>query len=403
MCKLFVLADDLTGALDTAIQFVSRHISTCVISAAVESIRSVAETCTVLVMNLPTRHMSAQEAAHAVSLAVRQALDAGIPFLYKKTDSVLRGNVGAELTAMLDAAGADRLDFFPAFPALGRTTQNGVQMLHGIPIHETDFRSDPFEPVTESSIPAVIARQSDAACRVIRIGEAPSALPERCICVYDADTDDSLLQAAQSADEHGGLRLMAGCAGLAGVVGQVIGLMGEQTKNFTPYRTLLTVCGSIHPVTEKQLRCAQAHGFLRFTLTPEQRVDAANLPDSLVTSILDACRAGTPTIVDVFSGVGAPVASQREAISRTLGVLTARLWQSGLRATILATGGDTLLAALEALHCQSIRPVCEMRPGVVFSECLCGAERVPVISKAGGFGEETLLSDIASELAERGI
>lgn len=403
MCKLFVLADDLTGALDTAIQFAIRDISTRVISDNPKAIRKFSGTCTVLVMNLPTRHMNAQAAAAAVSAAVEQALACGIPYLFKKTDSVLRGNVGAELTAMLDAANGKRLDFFPAFPTLERTTHNGIQRLRGTPIHETDFRNDPFEPVTESSVPAVIARQSAVACRVIRQGDEPLDLPPRCICVYDADTCAELTAAVRSAHENGGLRLMAGCAGLAGAVSEILGLSSAPTEDFPPYRALLTICGSVNPITGQQMDFAAAHGFLRLTLSPAQRTDTSHLSDSLLASLISACRAGTPVIIDVFSGADVPMASQREAIAQTLGLLTATLWRRNLRATILATGGDTLLSVLNALDCRSIRPVCELQPGVVYSECLCGEERIPVISKAGSFGGETLLTDIAAWLTKRGI
>ena len=54
--------------------------------------------------------------------------------IYKKTDSLLRGNIGAELRALCDAAGSGPLVFAPAYPTGGRTTIDGIHRLEGIPV-----------------------------------------------------------------------------------------------------------------------------------------------------------------------------------------------------------------------------------------------------------------------------
>ena len=37
-------------------------------------------------------------------------------FFYKKTDSTLRGNIGSEIAALMDACKMERLPFIPAYP-----------------------------------------------------------------------------------------------------------------------------------------------------------------------------------------------------------------------------------------------------------------------------------------------
>ncbi|RAZ93762.1 four-carbon acid sugar kinase family protein, partial [Klebsiella oxytoca] len=73
----------------------------------------------------------------------KRAWGLGIPYMYKKTDSALRGNVGSELTAVLDATGSRSLHFFPAFPRMHRTTEDGIHYINGIPVHESVFGRDP--------------------------------------------------------------------------------------------------------------------------------------------------------------------------------------------------------------------------------------------------------------------
>ena len=401
MSKLFVIADDLTGALDTAVQFVMQGVSTCVLTDADAGLPTPSPN-TVVVLCLPTRHMDAAAAYDAVYAATRRAVEVRVPYLYKKTDSVLRGNVGAELTAMLDASGQSRMDFLPAFPTLGRTTADGVQRVDGVPIHESVFRSDPFEPITESVVARIIAQQTDVPCRLVREGAEAPAEAEKRILVYDASTDMGLQQAAENAYRNGGLKVMAGCAGLAGVLGRVLPLPRGDIWETEPEPKLLVVCGSVNPVARKQVEYAQRHGFYRMTLTKEQRVDAALITDGLLNDMMYHWKEERPMILDINDDTAADC-WQREQVADNLGALVGRLWSKGMRGTIMVTGGDTLQAVLRALRCRSIRPVKQLRPGVVLSECRCGKELVSVVSKAGGFGGEGLLMEIADEIVKNGV
>ena len=73
-----------------------------------------------------------------------------LTIFYKKTDSALRGNIGAELSAALDGSGAGVLSFLPAFPRMNRTTAAGIHYIDGIPAAKSVFGQDPFNPVKES-------------------------------------------------------------------------------------------------------------------------------------------------------------------------------------------------------------------------------------------------------------
>ena len=118
MVKLLIIADDFTGALDTGVQFAARGAATRVVTdLAYDFTLADAE---VLVMVAETRHLPPEEAYDVVYRTARNAREAGIPYIYKKTDSALRGNIGSELTAVMDAAGSDTIAFLPAFPKMGR-------------------------------------------------------------------------------------------------------------------------------------------------------------------------------------------------------------------------------------------------------------------------------------------
>lgn len=90
---------------------------------------------------------------------MRQAVAQKVPYIYKKTDSALRGNIGAELGALLRASGEQALPFLPAYPQIGRCTREGVHYIDGQPVAQSVFGIDPFEPVRHSRVADLIGVQ----------------------------------------------------------------------------------------------------------------------------------------------------------------------------------------------------------------------------------------------------
>ena len=98
MLLLLILADDFTGALDTGVQFAACGIATRVVVG--EQVDFAANDAAVLVVDTETRHLPAAEAYAVIAKLTREAMSAGVFSIYKKTDSALRGNIGAELSAV---------------------------------------------------------------------------------------------------------------------------------------------------------------------------------------------------------------------------------------------------------------------------------------------------------------
>ena len=132
MLLLLILADDFTGALDTGVQFAACGIPTRVVVG--EQVDFAANDAAVLVVDTETRHLSAAEAYAVIAKLTREAMSAGVFSIYKKTDSALRGNIGAELSALLKTSGERRLPFLPAFPQIDRVTRDGVHYISGVPV-----------------------------------------------------------------------------------------------------------------------------------------------------------------------------------------------------------------------------------------------------------------------------
>ena len=104
MRKLLVLADDFTGGLDTGAQFAAAGIPT-VVTTNPAYCAADHEEDTVLVVDVETRHLLPEKARQIVEQTIRAAIAHGFTDIYKKTDSALRGNLGAELQGVLDGTG----------------------------------------------------------------------------------------------------------------------------------------------------------------------------------------------------------------------------------------------------------------------------------------------------------
>src|SRR5918993_5117920 len=147
-----IVADDLTGAADTGVQFVHAGYRTAVLFRATEVIE---DNLDAVVFDTDSRAMPAGFAAKRVVDAAHAAREART--VYKKLDSTLRGNIAAELAAALGGARRKRIVVAPAFPAAGRTTVGGIQRVHGVPVDETEMANDPNTPVREAHVPSLLA------------------------------------------------------------------------------------------------------------------------------------------------------------------------------------------------------------------------------------------------------
>lgn len=157
-----IIADDLTGANDTALQFHVRGANTQIILDSNVELQNIKNTQT-WAISTETRNMPADESYETVKNAAKTFIDKlNLEFFYKKVDSTLRGNIATETLAMLDVLNLDAAIIVPAYPAEGRITVGGYHLLKGIPIERTELARDIHSPIFESHIPTLLKSQLDA-------------------------------------------------------------------------------------------------------------------------------------------------------------------------------------------------------------------------------------------------
>ena len=409
MIQLLVIADDFTGALDTGIQF--RGEGTVLRFGCQENyFDGLDESTDVLIIDAETRHLPPAQAADVVGGIVAEAARRGVGCIYKKTDSGLRGNIGSELTAALENAGGKALHFVPAFPRLERITRDGIHYIKGQPVAESVFGKDPFEPVRYSDVRQIIASQTQVPATVVK---APAQDAEG-ILVYDAATQADVEAIAKALKEMDSLHLLAGCAGFASALAEPLGLKKKPMPVPELAPRLLTICGSVNAITLEQMDTAEVSGVPRIRLSVPQKLNDGwiGTPDfeEALNAWLSRINGSGSTIIECDGlgnleeleqcrkKLGMDQEAMRRQISRTMGTILKGLLDKGAQATMLVTGGDTLMAFMELAGVNEMLPICEFTPGVVLAQIRYRGNVYHILSKSGGFGDRELLLELEKQI-----
>ena len=221
-----VIADDLTGANDTAIQFAKYGLKTLVL-IDFESGPQPKGDWDVIVIDTCSRLDTAKTAYEKARMATRFLRESGAQLFYKKIDSTLRGNIGSELDAVMDELNVNLSFMVPAFPATGRTTLGGYQLVNGRLLENTEVAHDPLSPVKESHVPTLIGRQTGRRIAQVELDKVRSPLIDLSnviaelrthgfeIIVFDAVTLEDLGRIASIQSYNDDLKVVCGPGGFA--------------------------------------------------------------------------------------------------------------------------------------------------------------------------------------------
>jgi len=229
--RCLVVADDMTGGGDTGAQFAKKGLRTLLVTPGISAgLRADYLTWDVLVLNTHSRAMDAARARLAVA-AILQRLDLKrFGLIYKKIDSTFRGNIGGEVDAILEMSGLPVGFLTPAFPEMGRTVKDGILMVKGNPVAETEASRDPACPVNDSNLVNLLRRQSSCGIDLVghrHLSSAPGSLRQAVyrkrqagakILIFDALKRQDLEAIAEAGFELQPLPLFIGSAGLAEAV-----------------------------------------------------------------------------------------------------------------------------------------------------------------------------------------
>lgn len=374
-----IIADDLTGAADAAAAYGPTHTSSVMLDVG-----STWPEAEILSINTESRYLAAEEAAAAVTSAAGRALEQGRR-VFKKIDSLLRGNVGAEVAAALATAtqgrGTGLAIVAPAFPATGRTTLRGIVHVGGRQNIEGRFGGDVGGALAAGGLTVeVLAGEA---------GRTPEDLAahlrdvqERGIdaVVLDASSDQDLQAIAAAADLLDFPALLVGSGGLAAHIAS----RDEGTARNAQLRHVsrtLTVIGSYSSLARQQTEALVAAGAEHITL------DHTALEGPAVARLVAEAMTRNDVVLTPD-----PMGTVDKAQALVVAEALARATAGGIGHcdALVMTGGETATAVLKALGAGSFTVLGEIEPGVVMSLL---PEPLPLlVTKAGAFGDAGTLA-----------
>jgi uncharacterized protein YgbK (DUF1537 family) len=410
MVTRYLIADDMTGALEAGAAYLKAGRSVCVPS----SLR-IADTvpcpwsAEVIVLSTETRNCDPEVAAQRLRQALAIITRGGGTLAYKKIDSTLRGPLSAELGAVLAARPDLRLLVTPANPAAGRTVVDGELLVKGWPVTETPFAREMLAPVTDSRVMAVAAVGHEVvsgylSLTIVRAGPRECAKQMRAafdrgkrLLFADAETEADLLCLVEATQAMRGV-LLVGSGGLAQALAQstrktAVGLPEVQT----PGGPCLFLCGSVHPANLVQAEMLRDEaGFELVEVDAEAALRDRDAGDSyraeIVRRALAALRGPGIALVQLRLRRGAsllPGEDQSDAARQLLDFLGdtfATLDRDCPVSRLFVTGGETAREVCSRLSGQWLRLCRELEPGVVGAELSTPTGTRLLAAKPGGFG-----------------
>lgn len=399
--EIAIIADDLTGAGDSAVQFVRCGWETQLyVGGSKEAFSQPGIHADVVSINSNSRGLTPEAAAQAVASEIRTLKAYGVRHLFKKVDSTLRGPFLAEIEAARQHWHDNAVAVVcPAFPATGRTVEAGVLLVNGVPVTETSAGSDPVTPVTQSHIPSLLG------CSLISPQESDTAetLAEKIrqgghTVVVDAVTNQDLKRLARAIVLLGEQALPVGAGGLA------MAMAAAWAHRMDQEGIVLAVVTSQHSATRRQVRVLQESGGLVMLPSLEVLNDQVLFND-WKSQALEKCRQVMRTgqhVVALLAPEGQYPGLSPEMVAWRLAQFALEIVNTFNVKGIIGTGGDGAEQVMKALQATGIRLIDEVSGGVPLGTLIGGDYAgMPIVTKAGGFGTEDILIQAAENLMER--
>jgi uncharacterized protein YgbK (DUF1537 family) len=406
--KVAVIADDLTGAADTGIQFRSIVAPVYLVSHADLAHAKFDPQTAALSVYSNTRAVAASLAAARVAATARDLIRLGPKRVYKKIDSCMRGNVGAETDALLEELGLRASFIAPAFPEQGRTTVHDILLVHGVPVAETEMGRDPVRPVNTSRLSDLVATQSRLPVGHVDLdtlraaGSLLATEVDRLISggkrhiVIDATVQDHLDAIVDLHLHERPDTLLVGSAGLAHSLAERLstGTAPEIRSPAAGRGHLLFVCGSSSQHLHLQIdRLVETDDFDRWTLDPALLADAGRHQER--AEIVEAIRrrlGASNAVLQIRPPLKGTPKYAADNLLDGLSEIVGEVVQGTPLGGLFLSGGDTATAILNLIGAKAVRLEEEVLSGIVRGTLVDGAlAGRSVVTKAGAFGQPDAL------------
>ena len=365
-----VIADDLTGAAEIA-GIALRHGFRVVIDTTVHPDAD----ADILVIATDSRSKTPEEAKELTHNITSSLLALNPELIFKKTDSLLRGHVGEELTAQMKASGKKRTLLIPANPALKRTIRDGIYYADNVPLNKSLLADASRNKIATAEVLALVGEQFRKSAAVISIGEM---LPDTGMIIGNTISEPDLNTWAERIDAD---TIPAGSGGFFDAIITTIKRKGSPIAqsnghpltvtngiNMEGTKKIIYVCGSAFPQSKTYVKQAGAEG--RYvSYMPEQifsrDYSQTEIIDSWAADIIKGLEQHNRVIIAVDHLIYTDELQLSAQIRFMMALVIERITQVAVVEELVVEGGATASSIIERLNYERFFPVQEIAMGVI--------------------------------------
>lgn len=424
---IYVIADDLTGANDTGVQFAKKGYNTMVSILDKQSTIIIPDNLDVFVMDTETRELESKAARKRLRDIFKKININKKDIVYKKIDSTLRGNISDEIEEIMNILEKDICIFSPTFPSHKRITIGGYLVVEQKPLGLSEYSSNNLEQGENSFIPFLLKKQTNFS--VGQIGLKDVAKGQKIILlkinelyqkgnkiiVVDSTNEEHLKDIFASGLKFNGQVLFSGSAGLANHFPNIYNKNKDLKINIENNKgPVMIVAGSRSSIMEVQINYLKN----RFNFT-ELKIDLEQVfsnKDKILNKYTTVCIEAIKSKRDLVIHTDA-IYNEEKSINKKVmlkynlgfreleveiknffGELTSKIIKNSYVRNLILTGGDVALGVCKELNIYNLNILDELLPGIPLAIANYKNYKLNIITKAGGFGKEDTLYNLINKL-----
>jgi hypothetical protein len=159
---IVVIADDFSGAAEIA-GIAWRYGLKTVLQIEMD----LSANAEVIVVDTGSRSMNEDEAGYVHKSLSNNLIKSAIDWIFKKTDSVLRGHIITEIESLNAGLKKKNVLLIANNPSSGKMIKNGVYYINEVALHKTDFGNDPEFPLDTSNVSDILGQSNSLPTMVI--------------------------------------------------------------------------------------------------------------------------------------------------------------------------------------------------------------------------------------------
>jgi len=424
---IYVIADDLTGANDTGVQFTKKGYNAIVSVLNEQSTIIIPDNLDVFVMDTETRELESKTARKRLKSILEKININKKDVVYKKVDSTLRGNMGDEIEEIMIILNRDICIFSPSYPSQQRITVKGYLIVDQKPLGLSEYSSNNLEQGENSFIPFLLKKQTDFPVGQIDLKDVAkgqktilSKINELSqkgnkIIVIDSTNEEHLKDIFASSLKLDRSVLFSGSAGLANHFPNInnknedLKIKIENNKG-----PVIVVAGSRNSIMEDQVNYLKNRlNFAELKIDLEQVFSNKDrILDNYAAEGIKAIKGNHDLVIHTNATYNEEKLINKKLmlkydigfreleveIKTFLGEITSKIVEnSGVRNLIL-TGGDVALGVCEELNIYNMNILDELLPGIPLTIAHYKSYNLNIVTKAGGFGKEDALYHLINKL-----